>query len=176
MKIFLKMKYINARIIFIILSLILVSACGGGGGGGGGSSSNDTTATPASAKSTPAEASSSSNNDSNDSTSSSGGVLGSNPPEDEIDPSKISARLSWIAPIERENGDPMVPSELSGYVIRYRIQGELDYTNININDPSATELIIDNMEPGQYEYSIASIDSNGIYGEYSDAQYVLLTV
>lgn len=83
--------------------------------------------------------------------------------------------LGWTAPVEREDGTPIVPSELSGFVIRYRLFGALDYETILINDPSTDEIILEELTPGVYEFSIAAIDTNGVYSAYSDSSSIELT-
>jgi len=86
----------------------------------------------------------------------------------------VSANLSWTAPVEREDDTPLVPSEISSYIIRYRIQGELDYTSITITDDGSNTLIIDDLTTGNYEYRIAAVDSDGIHGAFSNPQFVTL--
>lgn len=46
---------------------------------------------------------------------------------------------------------------------------------IDINDYSITQAIIEDLEAGDYEFSIASVGTDGLQGSYSNSQFITLS-
>lgn len=176
----------------LLLAIVVASltACGGGGGGSSNapaagdntSSSPVTTETPTpstSSPSTPNEAPVTSEppvtSDPNGTTSEPGDdqvQSGENEtPAPAPDPLPTETTpiisLSWTIPAAREDGSYLPVYEIAGYEVRYSKDQGTDVTVIRINDPQKTDWVIENATPGQYEFSIATIDSEGVYSEFS---------
>ncbi len=75
--------------------------------------------------------------------------------------------LSWSIPATREDGTYLPVYEIGGYEVRYSKNQETDVTVIRINDPQTTDWTMENLAPGLYEFSIATIDSEGVYSDFS---------
>jgi len=80
-----------------------------------------------------------------------------------------SALLSWNAPTERQNGDPIEEIyDLSGYVISYgQDPGNLDKT-VRIDDAYQTEYSVENLEEGTWYFTVQAEDDNGLMSAPSD--------
>lgn len=74
-------------------------------------------------------------------------------------------RLEWDAPQSRENGEYLELYEIGGYELRYRKAGESDYEVIPVEDGATESHEFDDLS-GQYEFSIAAYDTNGLYSEF----------
>lgn len=83
---------------------------------------------------------------------------------------------SWKIPTTREDGSPLMLSDLRGYEIYYYKSGtpQGQGTVISINDPSATTYTTSTLSPGTYYFAISSIDTNGTYSALSD--YAAVTI
>ena len=136
------------RTFFILAISTILVACGGGGGGG----------------SDPAPV-----------TSDGGKAPNPNPnPNPGSDPppatSSATVTVSWNIPSQRENGDPLQLSEIGSYEIYYFLEntpsseGEI----VSISDPTTTNYTTPALSSGTYYFSIATIDSSGIYSDISD--------
>jgi len=77
-----------------------------------------------------------------------------------------SVVLSWTLPDTRENGDALELYEIGGYEILYRKVGEELFTSDLVNDSQMSEYTVDDLEPGDYEFMMATVDSDGLYSEY----------
>lgn len=75
--------------------------------------------------------------------------------------------LVWKAPTERENGDPIELSEIGGYEVRYRKQGQADFTYIQYEDNKVESHTFANLE-GLYVFQVAAYDTNGLYSQFLD--------
>lgn len=73
--------------------------------------------------------------------------------------------LIWKAPKVRENGDPIALSEIGGYEVRYRKQGQTDFTYIQYEDNTADSHTFENLE-GLYVFQVAAYDTNGLYSQF----------
>lgn len=87
-------------------------------------------------------------------------------------PGDNKAVLSWTAPTKGLNGGSFDPAGLTGYVIKRRIYGSPDQTEIKISDPSQTSYE-DTPGYGRYIYSIAAVNDKG-EGAYTEAPTVLV--
>jgi hypothetical protein len=80
-----------------------------------------------------------------------------------------SATIMWSAPIEKENGEPLTPDELSGFQIYY---GSLHnpYENvISIDSPYITSFTINELPVGEYSFSIVAVDATGRTSSFSNS-------
>lgn len=78
------------------------------------------------------------------------------------------ARLSWRAPLMRENGDSMRMGELSGYEIAYGLSEEALDNVLSIADAYAWETDIEDLTNGSWYFSIRSIDTDGNKSRWSE--------
>lgn len=75
--------------------------------------------------------------------------------------------LSWVAPVERDNGTGLSLSEIAGYRIYYgKSQG--NYPNhIDINDGSVVHATLESLDSGTYYVVLTTIDTEGLESSYS---------
>ncbi len=78
-----------------------------------------------------------------------------------------TATLSWNIPESRENGDLLIMSELDGYKVLVRDMASNAEYFVMINDPSITEWDFTELTAGTWEFSIATVDVQGVYSSYS---------
>lgn len=152
------------KITTTTLLACLLIACGGGGGGGGGGGDD----APASTSSTGSNSQTTTTGNSGQGSSGQGSTAtgnsgGSTTP-------KTSVTLSWTAPTTRQNGDPLLPSDLAGYEIYYFLEGSSQEQDqiVVINDALATEATITDLATGTYFFAIATVDSDGLASDPSD--------
>lgn len=86
----------------------------------------------------------------------------------------MSAVISWRIPTQRENGESLRLGDIGGYEIVYRQEGELLFDTIIISDPSMSQYVLRNLEPGRYEILIAVFDSEDLYSEFSAPTFINL--
>jgi hypothetical protein len=182
----------SSKLLILALAVASLAACGGGGGGGaspgGGSSpteNSDAGNTPSDTGAivdtgnadsiTPLDPDTSTNPETpdladNDATpdqesTDPGATDNSEMPVEETSVPLIS--LSWSIPATREDGSYLPVYEIGGYEVRYSKDEGTDVTVIRIDDPQTTDWTMENLAPGLYEFSIATIDSEGVYSEFS---------
>lgn len=75
--------------------------------------------------------------------------------------------LSWIAPVEREDGTPISMAEIAGYRVYYGTsQG--DYPNeVDIADSSTMQVALSNLVSGTYYIVVTSYDVDGLESGFS---------
>ncbi|MGB5278486.1 MAG: VCBS domain-containing protein, partial [Gammaproteobacteria bacterium] len=75
--------------------------------------------------------------------------------------------LSWIAPVEREDGTPISMSEISGYRVYYgNVKG--NYTNqVVINNSADMQVTLKNLAAGTYYIVVTAYDNDGRESAYS---------
>lgn len=125
---------------FILLVMISLMACGSSNDSEGGSATVSSPP-PVSPESTPIE-----------------------PPV----PQKFQVTVSWDIPNERENGNALLLSEIGGYHLLYRSDPNSDYSIMLIEDQTLSEVTLDELDPGDYEFSIAVFDNNGLYSAFTE--------
>lgn len=76
--------------------------------------------------------------------------------------------LAWTAPLTREDGTSLAPGQISGYRIYYRLKHTRTFDMIPLNDASTTRYTLHGMPPGAYEFSISTIDVDGLESRRSD--------
>ena len=80
--------------------------------------------------------------------------------------------LRWEAPLAREDGSRLYSSDIHGYRIYYRLRHEKQFGVIQLPGSVNTEYPLDAFPPGAYEFSITTIDGNGLESRHSDAVVV----
>lgn len=79
--------------------------------------------------------------------------------------SKIS--LSWAAPSQREDNEPISLSEIAGYKVYYG-KSRRNYTNsVTINDGTADGHTFRNFTTGTYFFALTTFDTEGRESQYS---------
>ena len=69
--------------------------------------------------------------------------------------------LNWAAPMEREDGSPLVLSDIGGYRVYYGVQPGIYQGVISINDPTATASQLAGVPQGIYFIVMTVVDSAG---------------
>jgi|GEM_PF-954966 len=137
----------SAKLLFLIVSSLLLAACGGGGAGTG--------STLASAISVPATSA----------TSATSQKL--NTVVTPKAPTNI-ATLSWDIPSQRTDGSPLALSDIASYVIRYGTSPTNLNKIVNINDYSITSKKFTGLAtPATWYFEIAAKDINGLESAFS---------
>jgi len=77
-------------------------------------------------------------------------------------------RLTWDAPVARENTDALLMGEIAGYEINYRHENDTVFSIQVINDEHITEYLIEDTQSGQYEILIYAFDVDGLYSVASE--------
>ncbi len=76
-----------------------------------------------------------------------------------------SVTLEWYRPDYRENGDLIRDGEIGGYEVRYRQVGAEEAESVVLDGEWEIEYQLEGLEEGEYEFSIAAYDTNGLYSE-----------
>lgn len=79
-----------------------------------------------------------------------------------------TAKLSWVAPATRVNGEGLAMGELDSYIISYGQDASELSKIIEINDASTMEYTIDNLGTGEWFFSIQVVDTDGLISPPSD--------
>ena len=77
--------------------------------------------------------------------------------------------LNWDRPDSRENGDYLAVNEIGGFELRYRAEGDSDFTYVLVEDGYATSQYIGDFY-GVYEFQVAVYDTNGLYSQFVPAR------
>lgn len=77
-----------------------------------------------------------------------------------------TVKLSWMAPLVREDGEPLLVGEIKGYRIRIEKKGSTTITYKSLSGTTSSSSITLS-ESGTYMFSIAAVDVSGIYSDYS---------
>jgi len=93
---------------------------------------------------------------------------------DPIPDTVADINLTWVAPAEREDNQPISLSEIAGYKIYYgTTQGK--YPNsINVNDGSASSYTLNNFTEGTYYFVVTTYDTEGRESQYSSVLTVTI--
>jgi len=75
------------------------------------------------------------------------------------------ALLSWVPPFNRVNGEKLELSEIDGYVIRHRFEGEIKEYNVKYPEDSYK---IEYLENGIHYFSVTVIDNENNISEPSN--------
>lgn len=77
------------------------------------------------------------------------------------------ATLSWAAPSQREDNQPISLSEIAGYKIYYGTSRRNYSNNILIEDGDVDSYTVQNLESGTYYFALTTIDTDGRESQYS---------
>ena len=75
--------------------------------------------------------------------------------------------LSWTAPSQRENNEPISLSEIAGYKVYYGTEERRYPQSVNISDGSATGYTFRNLSAGTYHFALTTYDTAGRESQYS---------
>jgi hypothetical protein len=66
-----------------------------------------------------------------------------------------------------ENGDPLAITELAGYEVYVIAEASGEDQLLAIDDPMVSKLVVPNLAPDTYFFSISSIDKDGLISRLS---------
>ncbi|WP_328186516.1 fibronectin type III domain-containing protein [Marinobacter sp. OP 3.4] len=91
-------------------------------------------------------------------------------PTPEPPPETAVARLSWQAPLTRENGNALSMGEIDRYIVRYGTQPDVDQmTNeVIVEDGQAMEYEITDLQQGTWYFVMRTVDQNGLESAWSE--------
>ncbi|SFR82902.1 hypothetical protein SAMN05216203_3349 [Marinobacter daqiaonensis] len=70
--------------------------------------------------------------------------------------------LQWESPLTREDGSKLFPGEISGYRVYFRLRHQEEFRSLELDGPDANSLELDDFDPGAYEFSVSTLDTNGL--------------
>lgn len=79
-----------------------------------------------------------------------------------------SIALSWDIPTARENGADLELYEIQGYVIAYGNESGNLTNTVSVDGATITNIVLDDLASNTYYFSIATVDSDGLRGNYSN--------
>jgi hypothetical protein len=176
-----RLKATTAVMVFI--APLLTAACGGGAGASSAPTNvkSDVSSLQASADTSPkpeplssnssasaqavSSSSSSLNAVSSSSSSSSSPAISSVSSSSSSSVVDGSVGLYWNVPTQRENGDYLDITEIGGYELRYKLKSEANFKTIRISD-AFTDAYYFNYLNGDYEFQIATFDTDGLYSGF----------
>jgi len=79
-----------------------------------------------------------------------------------------AAVLSWSIPTTRENGTPLLPSDIGGYEIYMLSESTGESAVIVLRDPLSVSYTVEALPPDTYHFSIAAFDNKGKFSQLSD--------
>lgn len=82
-------------------------------------------------------------------------------------PYTMNAMFSWVAPVERIDGELLPQEEISSYNILYKEAGWSEFKAVEVAGLK-TQALLQNLEIGDYTIRIAAQDHKGLISEYSE--------
>lgn len=79
-----------------------------------------------------------------------------------------SAELSWNAPAA--NTDGTLLSDLAGYRVYYGTSASLRNRTVDVNNPTVTTFVVENLQPDVYFFSVRAVNANDV--ESADSNVV----
>lgn len=76
--------------------------------------------------------------------------------------------LEWSAPLTREDGSSLADGEIRGYQLYYRMRHQEEFQTLFVESDSGTRLLLEGFDPGAYEFSITTVDTDGLESRRSD--------
>jgi hypothetical protein len=76
--------------------------------------------------------------------------------------------LEWSAPLTREDGSSLADGEIRGYQLYYRLRHQEEFQTLFVKSDSGTRLPLEDFDPGAYEFSITTVDTDGLESRRSD--------
>ena len=74
--------------------------------------------------------------------------------------------LSWVAPTENSDGSPLM--DLAGYKIYLRKNSGSYDQEIQIDNPSITTYVVEQLSPATYYFAATAFNSSGVESSFSD--------
>lgn len=81
-----------------------------------------------------------------------------------------SAVITWKAPTQRVNGETLSGEDIQGYEITI----ELDGVKTVVNVGNVTTYTAKSLEPGEYSFSVKTVDKSGLKSGPSDIGYKVI--
>ncbi len=82
-------------------------------------------------------------------------------------PAVSNVKLSWVAPSQREDNNPISPAEIAGYKIYYGTTSGNYTKSVQINDNSVYDYTLTGLAKGTYYIVMTTRDSDGRESQYS---------
>ncbi len=73
--------------------------------------------------------------------------------------------LNWVAPSQNTDGSPLM--DLSGYNIYYRKNSGSYVQEIQIDNPSVTTFVVEQLSPATYHFAATAFNSSGVESSFS---------
>jgi hypothetical protein len=73
--------------------------------------------------------------------------------------------IYWSVPTHRENGDYLDITEIGGYELRYKLKSSSSFTKVDIAS-GYTDTYYFNYLQGDFEFELATYDTDGLYSEF----------
>jgi len=80
---------------------------------------------------------------------------------------RTDINLSWAAPSQREDNEPISLSEIAGYKVYFGTARRNYTSNVNINDGTADGYTFNNLSAGTYYFALTTYDTAGRESQYS---------
>jgi hypothetical protein len=75
--------------------------------------------------------------------------------------------VSWVAPVQREDGAAISMSEIASYQVYYGRSEGLYTRQVAVNYSSAMNVTLGNLEPGAWHIAVTAVDTAGRESAYS---------
>lgn len=82
-------------------------------------------------------------------------------------------RCTWTAPTKFKSGRTVKAGDITGYILRMKVDGAPSFTEIAKPAANATSFEVDVNDPGKYDFALAAVASNG---KVSDAGTASVTI
>lgn len=84
--------------------------------------------------------------------------------------------ISWSQPTTRANGALLNPGDIGGYYVYYYLKGTIEGTGtvIDVKGENSLAYTTDPLSAGTYFFSVATYDTNNVYGEMSEPVQVTI--
>ncbi|MEM1173864.1 MAG: putative Ig domain-containing protein [Pseudomonadota bacterium] len=80
-----------------------------------------------------------------------------------------SATVSWVAPTEYEDGSPL--TDLAGFRVYWGTSAGNYPNSVTVNNPGQTNVVIENLSPGNYEFVTTAFNEAGVESLYSNPAF-----
>jgi hypothetical protein len=76
-----------------------------------------------------------------------------------------AVQLYWDIPKQREDGEALDVTEISGYEVQFKLRSDENFQSVNISDGYADAYLFNYLQ-GDYQFQIATYDKNGLYSAF----------
>lgn len=84
------------------------------------------------------------------------------------EPVIASVELSWDIPELRDDGSDLALYEINGYIIKYGVDENNLNSTLSVDGATQDSVVIAELNAGTYYFTIATVDSDGLQGAYSE--------